>query len=186
MLFTPHTSDSSKISPFHLHVATSKPPAREIFACLGLARARGWREEFGVECYSPASSGRVPASGDTRPRERGQAVPWELARPGRRLGRVCSGQSHGGAWEQGPSPSRSWALPVVALDGVTVTQFVSLSPGPKTRENYMVLPWDGGFDPGTNSPKVTAPCSPSQSLSLRAAPPASSPSWRGTHRKGWK
>lgn len=111
MLFTPHTSDSSKISPFHLHVATSKPPAREIFACLGLARARGWREEFGVECYSPASSGRVPASGDTRPREHGQAVPWELARPGRRLGRVCSGQSHGGAWEQGPSPSQSWALP---------------------------------------------------------------------------
>lgn len=83
----------------------------------------------------------------------------------------------------GPFPSWCW----MGSLSHNLSHFNSqLSPGPKTRENYMVLPWDGGFDPGRNSPKVTAPCSPSQSLSLRAAPPASSPSWTGTHRKGWK
>lgn len=58
-----------KSSPpsFHLPVATSKPPkGRETFASLGSGLARGWREEFGVGCCSPASSGRVrrhPGSG---------------------------------------------------------------------------------------------------------------------------
>lgn len=60
-----------QISPFHLHVATSKSPAREIFASVGLAQARGWTEVFGVECYSPCELGachavrRHPASGPT-------------------------------------------------------------------------------------------------------------------------
>lgn len=152
---TPATAPKSP--PFIFHVATSKPPAREIFASLGLARARGWREEFGVECYSPASSGHVPASGDTQPREHSQAGPWELARP--------PGQE---PWEGllGSQPWRclgagSFPLPdrqlvpsqiFVALDGVTVTQLSCfnsrLPPGPKNKENYMGLPLDGGFDPG--------------------------------------
>lgn len=54
-----------QISPFHLHVATSKSPpptpAREIFASVGLARARGWTEVFGVECYSLCELGTCHA-----------------------------------------------------------------------------------------------------------------------------
>jgi len=58
-----------KSPPFHLHLATSKSPAREIFASAGLAQARGWTEVFGVECYSPGEPGawhavsRHPAPG---------------------------------------------------------------------------------------------------------------------------
>lgn len=60
-----------------------------------------------------------------------------------------------------PFPQRQLVPPqlVVVLDGVTATQFeLPASSRGKNKENYTVLPLDGGFDPGRNNPKVTASC----------------------------